>query len=55
MSNIKKGLFWAAIILAVALIAKNTGMSRAAMFGIVMGLSGVAIGHIGQRGRRSGC
>lgn len=45
-------LIWAAIIIAAAFVAQGQGLSDAASFGIVMGLTGAAMGHIGARRTR---
>ncbi|WFL78516.1 hypothetical protein P7228_05470 [Altererythrobacter arenosus] len=48
-----KALAWAALIIGAALLAKAQGLSDAASFGIVAGLSGAAVGSL--RSRVGGC
>ncbi len=44
MNNIQKALLWAAAILFAAIMAKTSGLSDGASFGIIAGLSGAAWG-----------
>lgn len=46
MSIRSKAILWASIILAAALVAGAQGLSDAAASGIIMGLSGAALGSI---------
>ncbi len=41
-----KALLWAAIIISAALISVGMGLSDAASFGVVSGLSGAACGSL---------
>lgn len=51
-----KALLWAAIIIAAAFVAKGQGLSDAASSGIVLGLSGAALGSLyGGRRKQKGC
>ena len=51
-----KALLWAAIIIAAAIIMNMQGMSDSASFGVVMGLSGAALGALNSEvGCRRGC
>ncbi len=56
MTTIQKALLWAAAILVAAIVATATGLSDAASFGVIAGLSGAAVGSIyGGRSSRAGC
>lgn len=48
MSNTAKSLIWASIILGTAVLANAQGLSDAASFGLIAGLSGAAIGSLSQ-------
>ena len=45
-------LIWASLIIAAAFVAHGQGLSDAASFGIVMGLTGAAIANIAVRRKR---
>ena len=44
-----KALAWAALIIGIALLAKKQGLGNAAVFGIIAGLAGAAIGTLNSR------
>ena len=46
MSRIIHSLIWAGAIIAAAVIATSNGLSDNASFGIVMGISGAALGAL---------
>ena len=46
MTARSKALIWAAIIIAAALICSGMGLSNAASFGMVSGLTGAAWGSL---------
>lgn len=46
MSRILHSLVWAGAIIAAAWIAASNGLSDGASFGIVMGVSGAALGAL---------
>lgn len=50
MSNLKLEWMWGAAIVLVALVSTLAGASDALGFGLTMGATGIAIGHLGRRG-----
>ena len=46
MGKVLQSLIWASAIIIAALVCVSNGVSDAASFGIVMGLSGAAIGSL---------
>ena len=52
MSDVQKGLVWAAIILGVAAIARWNGVNEDASYALVAGLSAAAWASIGSKGTR---
>ena len=50
MSRILHSLVWATAIIAAALIASANGLSESASLGIVLGLSGAALGALSSGG-----
>ena len=56
MTARSKALIWASIIIAAALLASGIGMSDAASFGLIAGLTGAAWGSIhGESGCGQNC
>lgn len=54
MTNIVKGLLWAGMILSAAYLARSQGLSENEAFGIVTGLSGVAVAALANSKSRCG-
>ena len=52
MTEVQKGLIWAAIILAVAAVARWNGVNEDASFAIIAGLSAAAWASIDTKGAR---
>lgn len=53
MGNTGKSLIWASAIILAAFLGQIGGLGDSAMFGIIAGLSGAAVGSIYPR--KSGC
>ncbi|GMM91949.1 hypothetical protein [Qipengyuania sp. MTN3-11] len=53
MTMLQKSVLWAAAMILAAILGRVGGLSDGAMFGIVAGLSGAAVGSI--RSRKSAC
>ena len=49
MTAVMKSLIWASIIIAIAYVTKEQGMSDNASLGITMGLIGAAVASLGAR------
>lgn len=55
MTKSTKALLWTALIIGAALLAEGQGLSDAASFGVLMGLTGAALGSIGRARHEEDC